>query len=611
MKHAAVGALVAAAVLAPLGPRAQSRLAVMILDGESGGPYHDWARTTPVLKSMLEETGRFAVTVVTAPPAGADFSTFHPDFEQYRAIVLNYDAPDDRWPDELKSSFEQYVSAGGGVVAVHAADNAFPGWAAYNEMVGIGGWRGRTERAGPYWYYRDGRLVSDPTPGSAGSHGRRLPFDVTVRAPEHPIVRGLPPTWTHGPDELYARLRGPGRNMTVLATAYSDPANAGTGRDEPQLMVLSFGRGRVFHTTWGHDLTALASPYFKVTYQRGTEWAATGTVASAPPISTAARDFPISPALPAEARQFDFWIGEWNVNLRVRQDDGRWEDQVRSTARIYPILNGKAVLELWSDNREEGIKGFSLRYFDMARQEWVLWLNWPGPNRSGSSSLAGTFRHGRGEFFSTRRGPDGTETISRYTFSDITPDSLRWDDAFSTDGGLTWRHGWIMEFSRTAARPTLAADGGPAHTFHQGTRCDEPEFRKYEFLAGRRTGVVEAGGSGRVTITGHRVLDGCAVVTFAGPDGDPERAWGFSQITWNTYAQRYELMTLTAAPEAPVRMFYSRDSGDLVFYESTEGERRPDRFRIDREPDGSVLWVHETPEGDGWRDVWKGRVQAP
>jgi hypothetical protein len=258
------------------GTRAQPPIPVMILDGESGGPYHDWARVTPVLKSMLDQTTRFGVTVVTAPPAGGDFSRFRPDFARYRAIVLNYDAPDERWPSELKASFEAYVSGGGGVVAVHAANNAFPGWTAYNRMLGVGGWRGRTEKAGPHWYFRDGALVPDASPGHAGSHGKRLPFPVTVRTPDHPIVKGLPATWMHGADELYAHLRGPGTNMTVLATAFSDPANAGSGRDEPQLMVITFGNGRIFHTTWGHDVAALASPYFGVTFQRGTEWVATG-----------------------------------------------------------------------------------------------------------------------------------------------------------------------------------------------------------------------------------------------------------------------------------------------------------------------------------------------
>jgi type 1 glutamine amidotransferase len=99
-----------------------------------------------------------------------------------------------------------------------------------------------------------------------------------VRAPEHPIMRGLPSVWMHAPDELYTRLRGPGQNMTVLATAYADPANRGTGFDEPMLMALRWGKGRIFHTTLGHDATALSCVGFMVTFQRGTEWAATGRV---------------------------------------------------------------------------------------------------------------------------------------------------------------------------------------------------------------------------------------------------------------------------------------------------------------------------------------------
>jgi hypothetical protein len=260
-------------------------LPVMILDGESGGPYHDWPRVTAGLERILGEVELFDVTVITAPPAGGDFAAFAPNFSAYRAVVLNYDAPDDRWPGALQSSLERYVEGGGGLVAVHAADNAFPSWRAYNEMLGVGGWRGRDERAGPHWYFDGAALVADTTPGMAGSHGRRVPFAVVVREASHPIMRGLPSVFMHGDDELYAHLRGPGVRMTVLATAYSDPANAGSGRDEPQLMALEYGRGRVFHTTFGHDVRALSSVDFVVTLQRGTEWAATGDVTQAVPAS--------------------------------------------------------------------------------------------------------------------------------------------------------------------------------------------------------------------------------------------------------------------------------------------------------------------------------------
>jgi hypothetical protein len=265
-------------VLAAFTSKAAEPIHVMLLDGESGGAYHDWQRVTPVLKRILDETKLFAVTVVTAPAATGELTTFAPEFAKFRAVVMNYDAPDERWPASLKTSFEQYVTKGGGLVSVHAADNAFAGWPAFNEMIGVGGWRNRTEQAGPYWYVKDSKVVSDTTPGRAGSHGRRTPFRVTVRDTSHPIMKGLPPMWMHQGDELYARLRGPGKNMTILATAYSDPENAGTGRDEPQLMVLRYGQGRVFHTTLGHDINAISSVDFVVTLQRGTEWAATGAV---------------------------------------------------------------------------------------------------------------------------------------------------------------------------------------------------------------------------------------------------------------------------------------------------------------------------------------------
>lgn len=324
---------------------------------------------------------------------------------------------------------------------------------------------------------------------------------------------------------------------------------------------------------------------------------------------TSAQDFPVSPALPDEARQFDFWVGEWAVDLRMQNPDGTWRDGARATAHVLPILSGKAVLELWSDERADGIKGYSLRSFDVDRGEWTLWLNWPGANRSGSSSLAGGFRHGRGEFTTTARADDGSETISRYTFSDITPTSLRWDDAFSRDGGVTWSNNWIMEFSRTAPRPRLDPDGGPAHTFHDGSRCTDPAFERYAFLSGRRSGPVESGGSGSVTIVGHDILDGCALMTFAGPDGDPDTAWGFSHITFNTYADRYELTTLNSVPGTPIRVFYSRNDEELIFYEATDGPGPVDRFRIEQADDGSVVWAHETPDGDDWRAVWAGRVR--
>jgi uncharacterized protein len=270
-------ALPALLMYAPLVSAAPA-IRALILDGESGGPYHAWRETTPFLKRVLEETGRFQVAVATAPPAGGDFAGFRPEWEKYQVVIWNYDAPDERWPDALKASFEQYVRNGGGFVVVHAADNAFAKWTEFNRMIGIGGWRDRNEKSGPMWYVKDGKLTPDTSTGPAGSHGARLPYRVEAHVAGHPILKGLPREWMHAGDELYAKLRGPGENMTVLATAHSDPANKGTGRDEPILLVVSYGKGRVFHTAMGHDLPALRCVGFIATYQRGAEWAATGKV---------------------------------------------------------------------------------------------------------------------------------------------------------------------------------------------------------------------------------------------------------------------------------------------------------------------------------------------
>ena len=82
----------------------------MLLDGESGGRYHDWQRVTPALKKMLDETGLFAVDRRHRAGRRRRLRDLRPDFAKYQAVVMNYDAPDERWPAALKTSFEEYMT---------------------------------------------------------------------------------------------------------------------------------------------------------------------------------------------------------------------------------------------------------------------------------------------------------------------------------------------------------------------------------------------------------------------------------------------------------------------------------------------------------------------
>jgi hypothetical protein len=290
---------------------AAEKINVLIVDGQNN--HTVWPKSTAMMKAYFEATRKFEVAIARTQftwngrkwlpqfpltdgrnyqdlPEPKTDPTFAPDFSRYDVVVSNFGYKAADWPAGTRESLEDFVARGGGFVTVHAANNSFPTWKAYNRLIGLGGWGGRTEKDGPYVYYdKAGKLVRDPSPGPGGAHGPQHQFQLEIRAPDHPITRGMPPRWLHTQDECYERLRGPAESMTILATAYSSPDYKGTGRHEPMLMVIDYGKGRVFHTALGHEDYSFEGVGFITTLLRGTEWAATGRVT-----------IPIPPDFPSE-----------------------------------------------------------------------------------------------------------------------------------------------------------------------------------------------------------------------------------------------------------------------------------------------------------------------
>jgi len=307
-----------------------TKLKALIIDGENN--HGIWPKTSFMMKDYLEETGLFEVEINrkafvwigphynpvdgvsnindllklypledTIQHIQVDSTkydpNFNPNFENYDLIISNLGWKSSKWPQKTKENFENYMKNGGGLVIIHAANNAWGDWEAYNEMIGLGAWGGRDKNSGPYIYYDShNHIVKDTTVGICASHGKQYEFQIKSRAPEHPIMKDLPKLWLHTKDELYDRMRGHGKDMTILATAYSDERNnappwdknvKGTGRNEPILMAIDYGKGRVFHSALGHMDYSFECVGFITTFQRGAEWAATGNVTQKTP-----KDFP-------------------------------------------------------------------------------------------------------------------------------------------------------------------------------------------------------------------------------------------------------------------------------------------------------------------------------
>lgn len=266
-------ALLAVMLLATVGAFGQAPAKIktlLITGGPVGG--HDWQTVSPLLKKALEATGRFDVRV-TEEFRGAGPETL----TGYDLVVVNYSSGREKewaWGERAQGALADYVKSGKGLVMFHFSVASFLDWPEWEKLSG-GNWR-----------------------PNQGHHSPSHDFDIDVKDPEHPIMRGLKAKFRQRYDELYANLKWqPEGSYHVLATAWDDhklyqgkarQPIPGDGIHQPMLWTMNYGGGRIFATMLGHDGPAVKTDAFVVTFTRGAEWAATGAVTLAVPASMSA-----------------------------------------------------------------------------------------------------------------------------------------------------------------------------------------------------------------------------------------------------------------------------------------------------------------------------------
>jgi len=247
-------AAAAAATLATAGA-AEAKLRVLVLSGSNN---HNWRETTPVIKSVLEDSGRFSVDVTE------DVPNLKPEvFAPYQLILSNYNdfgkQPPVKWSPETQTAFLAHLAKGNGFLALHAGSSVFYDWPEFQSYC-CGTWKDGT------------------------NHGAIHVNQVSFGGADSPITAGLKAFWIR--DEFWQKiLVAPGAKSH--ATVTPDPKSGGSGKPEAILFTIETGGGRGCGYFLGHDTTTMKNAAWRTLLQRAGEWAATGKVTIAP-----AKDWP-------------------------------------------------------------------------------------------------------------------------------------------------------------------------------------------------------------------------------------------------------------------------------------------------------------------------------
>ena len=238
--HTLLVTLTAAAALVSAAPKEENKvepIRVLVVTGVDH-PAHDWKKTAPAVRDVLEQDKRFEVRIVEdheflAASAVFDYDVLFLHFKEYEPIARE---------EQIRENLVSFVKQGKGLFVFHFACGAFENWPEFRNL------------AGKVWDQKTG-------------HDPRGPFTVKIVQTEHPITRGMEDF--QADDELYICVVGE-RPVELLATARSKV----TGKDHPMAFAFDYGKGRVFHTPLGHDVKAIQMPGVAELIRRGCLWVA-------------------------------------------------------------------------------------------------------------------------------------------------------------------------------------------------------------------------------------------------------------------------------------------------------------------------------------------------
>jgi hypothetical protein len=147
---------------------------------------------------------------------------------------------------------------------------------------------------------------------------------------------------------------------------------------------------------------------------------------------------------------FDFEIGTWKTHLsrllNPLTGSTTWVE-LEGTSVVRKVWNGRAnLVELEVDGPNGHLEGLSLRLYNPESHQWSLNFANSGSGTMGQPTI-GEFKNGRGEFYDQELFR-GRAILVRNVWSNITPDSCRFEQAFSDDGGKTWEVNWIAVDTR-------------------------------------------------------------------------------------------------------------------------------------------------------------------